>query len=154
MSPRSLRWVLRAAIPAAVVCGLMAAGSHAPAQSLGPETPSLSCSNQTLIGDFGAQIEGTLLGPNFTVRGLLLMHFDGKGNLSAKSHVVVEGTPEDSGWLRNTGTYSVNRDCTGSAVISTAQPPIPFHFVIVKSGNKIHSVVDGNAITVVAYRVH
>lgn len=50
------------------------------------------------------------------------------------------------------GTYNVNHDCTDQR-FSAAEPPIPLPFVIVNNGKQINNVVDGNAMSVVAYRV-
>jgi hypothetical protein len=153
MNLSSFLCTIRVAISAASICAMLGTTNIAASQSTDHEMQRPSCSNQTLFGDYGAQIEGTVLGPNFTVRGVLLMHFDGKRNLTAKDYVVLNGTPEDPDWVLDSGTYLVNSDCTGTALIATKNPPIALHFVIVNNGKEIHNVVDGNAITVTAYRV-
>jgi hypothetical protein len=58
-------------------------------------------------------------------------------------------------WAPGTGTYSVNADCTGVAVINSSSNPLPLnvHFVVVKHGREIHQVVDGNAVSAVGYKV-
>jgi hypothetical protein len=114
------------------------------------------CSNRTLFGDYGTKLEGTILGPNFPLRTLILAHFDGEGNVTEVDHVVLNGVPPASNeeWRPSTGTYTVNPDCTGSAAIMIpGNPPINYHFVVVKHGKEILEVVDGNAISGVAYKV-
>jgi hypothetical protein len=49
------------------------------------------------------------------------------------------------------GTYSVNADCTATAVFDG---PIPVHLVVVNNGKDLRGVVDGNAITLLGSRVH
>lgn len=113
------------------------------------------CSNRTLLGDYGFQIEGTLFGPNYSLRTLTLTRFHENGNLTEVDHVVLNGMPPDEEWRPTSGTYSVNPDCTGSASIAIAPgaPPLNYHFVVVNRGQKILLVVDGDAINGVAYRV-
>jgi hypothetical protein len=46
------------------------------------------------------------------------------------------------GWRPGTGTYSVNSDCTGSAVITPATGPVlNLQFVVLKNGKEIRTVV-------------
>jgi hypothetical protein len=113
------------------------------------------CSNRTIAGDYGVQIEGTILGPNLTLRTLVMENFDGAGNLSSVDHVVVGGEPPAEEWRPTTGIYSVNPDCTGSASLDTGpgNPPLNYHFVVVDKGRQILLVVDGSAIRGVGYRV-
>jgi len=66
-----------------------------------------------------------------------MAHFDGEGNLTDVDHVVLNGVPPAEEWRPGTGTYTINPDCTGSAVINTGNPPIPLHFVVVNRGNGI-----------------
>jgi hypothetical protein len=87
------------------------------------------CSNATLKGSYGLHARGTILGiGDFAAVGLFT--FDGKGHLTGKLFVRVNGTnvgPNDF-----TGTYLVNPDCTvmdswgGSTHVS----------VIVNNGNE------------------
>jgi hypothetical protein len=120
------------------------------------ESSNARCSNRTLRGSYGFTIDGTIVGPNIPFRGLALQHYDGQGNITQVDHLVTAGVPPAEDWTPGTGTYSVNPDCTGSAVInSQSEPfPIPLHFVIVNNGNEIHQVVDANAVVAVGIRVH
>jgi hypothetical protein len=136
---------------------ILAAGTLADAQP-GSTVVSDShkrCSSRTLQGAYGFQIEGTILGPNLTLRTLVLAQFDGIGQISEVDHVVLNGTPPEEDWRPSTGTYIVNADCTGSASIEVAagNPPLAYHFIIVEGGRKILLVVDGGAINGVAYKV-
>jgi hypothetical protein len=113
------------------------------------------CSNRTIFGNYGFQIEGTILGPNLPLRTLSLQHFDGVGSLTTVDHVVVDGNPPAEEWRPGTGTYSVNADCTGSASIAVGagNPPLNYHLLVVDNGRQILLVVDGAAIRGVGYRV-
>jgi hypothetical protein len=130
---------------------LAVAQSNPSAASVGHK----ACSNRTIFGNYGFQIEGTILGPNLPLRTLSLEHFNGVGSLTTVDHVVVDGNPPEEEWRPGTGTYSVNADCTGSASIDVApgNPPLNFHFLVVDSGRQILLVVDGGAIRGIGYRV-
>lgn len=152
-----------------IVCFASTPGNFARAQSNFSTDFEVhrGCSNRTLFGDYGFQIEGTILGhpgstgstvgPDSPLRTLVLTHFHGNGNLTAVDHVVLNGVPpepEDE-WRPISGTYSVNPDCTGSASIAIAPgaPPLSYHFVVVNRGRQILLVVDGSAVNGVAYKV-
>ena len=79
-------------------------------------------------------------------RSVGLAHFDGKGNLTWLEHTVVNGTL--LGGRLASGTYSVNANCTGSAMVNTPNSPVPLKlaFVVVKEGKEVRSVLDTNAI--------
>ena len=128
-----------------VACVVLALGASAVA---GP----VSCSNRTLLGDYGMQIEGTFLAPNWPLRTSALVHFDGRGNMTSKSWVVLNGVPQTQDWRQdNPGSYTVNSDCTVSA---TFLGLISAHFVVVNNGKDFRGVVDGDAITLVGSKVN
>jgi hypothetical protein len=136
-----------------IVCGLLASGASTMAQSMDGR-----CSNRTIFGDYGSDSRGSLLpapGVAIAFNGLTMTHFDGKGNLTWVEHEVVGGNPLNPGWLAASGTYSVNPDCTGLAVVITPNSPVPLnlYFVVVKHGQEIHAVLDSNAISTVFIRV-
>src|ERR1700742_722903 len=57
------------------------------------------CSNRTLTGDYGIQIEGARIDANGAVlRTLVLAHFHGDGTLTEIDHVVLDGQPPDEEW--------------------------------------------------------
>jgi hypothetical protein len=135
-------------MPIMVACVVLVLCASAVAD--GP--PAGSCSNRTLSGDYGMQIEGTFLAPNWARRTASLVHFDGRGNMTGKSYVVLNGTPQTQDWRQDDpGTYTVNPDCTVSA---TFLGVIPAHFVVVNNGKDFRGVVDGDAITFVGSRVN
>jgi len=146
--------ILMSAAPV-VLCFLLAFGASAVAQSnntpANAHSDNRHCSNRTLFGDYGTLIEGTLLAPNWPLRTVAMIHFDGRGNMTSVDHVVLNGMPPEEEWRPNSGTYIVNPDCTASAVFSG---PIPVHFVVVKNGKEFRGVVDGNAITLHGSRVN
>jgi hypothetical protein len=66
------------------------------------------CSNATLHGSYGLHAKGTVIGVgDFAAVGRFT--FDGKGNLTAKLFVRVNGNNVEPPLL--TGTYSVGPDC-------------------------------------------
>jgi hypothetical protein len=86
----------------------------------------------------------------------LQSHYDGKGNLTQVDHVVFNGAPPMEEWTPGSGTYSVNPDCTGSAVINipgNPLSPVNLHFMVVGQGQEIHQVVDANAVTAIGRKV-
>jgi hypothetical protein len=138
--------MLTVSLPTMIACVVLALGASAVAE--GPGT----CSNRTLFGDYGMQIEGTFLAPNWPLRTAAMVHFDGRGNMTSKSWVVLNGVPQTQDWRQdNPGTYTVNSDCTASA---TFLGVISAHFVVVNTGKDFRGVVDGDAITFVGSRVN
>jgi hypothetical protein len=134
-------------------CALLASCASAMAQSSDGR-----CSNRTIFGDYGADSRGSLLpapGVSIPFNGVTMTHFDGKGNLTWVEHEVVGGNPLNPGWLAASGTYSVNPDCTGLAVVNTPNSPVPLnlYFVVVKHGQEIHAVLDSNAISTIFIKV-
>ena len=138
-----------------VACGL---ASPALADS-GPQP----CSNRTLNGNYGFTIEGILgipgaqlpPGLGLPIRGLAMAHYDGRGNFTQVDHVVVAFEPASGDWTPGSGTYSVNPDCTGTAVLNSPEDPGPItlHFLIVREGKEIRQVVDANAVTAIGEKV-
>jgi len=155
MQKRLISKLIAIAAVAILVCDL---ASTALADS-GPQP----CSNRTLKGDYGFTIEGILgipgaqlpPGLGLTLRGLAMAHYDGSGNFTQVDHVVVAFTPASQDWTPGSGTYTVNPDCTGTAVLNSPEEPAPLalHFVIVKDGKEIRQVVDANAVIAVGEKV-
>jgi hypothetical protein len=142
---------LKSSTAVMILCGLLVLSISAFAE--GPGTGP--CSNRTLFGDYGLTVEATLLGPNLQLRALVMQHFDGRGNITQVDHVVVNGVPPAQEWTPGSGTYTVNPDCTGAAVINTPSVPAPLHihFVVVNKGKQINQVVDSDASLAVGIRV-
>src|SRR5438270_1372149 len=143
-----------------IICGLLASGASAMAQSdvdgtAAPETAHNSrfCSNRTLSCDYGDAGGGVLIGTpglpqEAQFRSVGVSHFDGKGNFTGTEHTVVNGTSLEVGWTANSGTYSVNRNCTGTLVLNTPDSPVPLNlfFVVVRQGSEFHTVLETSAI--------
>jgi len=148
------------AIPIVVVSGLMVAASPAPVElsrgAVHDDEGGQGCSNRTLRGDYGFALQGEILGPGIQFRGVVMQHYDGRGNIAQVDHIVENGMPPATEWRPGTGTYTVNANCTGSAVIivpGDPGSPINLHFVVVNQGKEIHQVVDANAVTAVGTKV-
>jgi hypothetical protein len=146
MQKKSMPRMSMFAIPLMIACGLLVSIASARADS--------NCSNQTLHGDYGSTIEGEILGFG-PVRGVAMAHFDGKGNMTQVDHVVVNGILPALQWTPGFGTYTVNPDCTGTGQINipgSPFSPVNLHFVVVRQGKEIRTVVDANAVTSVGIR--
>jgi hypothetical protein len=118
------------------------------------------CSNATIRGDYGIQIQGTRPAPGGlteSVIGVVLRTYDGEGNFSQVSNVKgsITGTVPDS---QGFGTYNVNPDCTGMIVFQPAPGIlIEERLVIVDNGREIRTATMAPAplmITGVHQRVH
>jgi hypothetical protein len=123
---------------------------------------SRPCSNATIKGEYGYAAEGVLidnpgLPSEAPFRSVGMAHFDGKGNLKWMEHTVVNGIPLNPGieWTAASGTYTVNPNCTGTAVVSTPNSPVPLNlaFVAVRHGNEVHTLLDAHAIAAVFTKV-
>src|ERR1700682_1851053 len=157
MQRKSVSRISMVAFPTMIVCGLLATGSSARADDAG----DTKCTNRTLLGDYGFSIEGifpALPGaPVNTLRGVAMGHFDGKGNYSQVDHVVVDGTLPPQEWMSGSGPYAGNPNCTGTLTIHVrGRPfsPVKLHFVLVRQGKEIRTVVDsGSASTSIGIKV-
>ena len=160
MKRKSVLRMSMVAVPTMIVCGLLVAASSARVdQERGTgrdDEDTKVCTNKTLQGDYGGQIEGTVLGPNLPFRGVVRSHNDGEGHFTQVDHIVFNGIPPAVEWAPGTGTYTVNPDCTGSSVINSSSSPgapITTHFVVVNHGKQTLGVVDGNAVTFVSNKI-
>ena len=117
-----------------------------------------SCSNGTIRGSYAFTIHGQVFLPNgstLLIDGLAKTTFDGNGNLTQLDAIAVNGNVAP-GWASNTGTYSVNSDCTGTFTVTNGnQPPVHLQMIVAQSGNTIHDMVidPGIATTAEAERV-
>jgi len=118
-----------------------------------------ACSNSTIQGTYAFTIHGQVFlpdGSTLLIDGLAKTTFDGKGNLTQLDAVAVNGNVAP-GWTSNTGTYSVNPNCTGTFTVTNGnQPSVHLQMIVAESGNKIHDMVTdpGYATTAEAERVH
>jgi hypothetical protein len=121
-------------------------------------TAHAGCTNATIQGTYAFTIHGTIFnldGSTLLVDGLARTTFDGKGNLTQLDAVAVNGNVAP-GWASNTGTYSVNADCTGTFTVTNGNlPQVHLQMIIAHSGNTIHDMVTdpGFATTAEAERV-
>ena len=132
---------------------ILAIGTTALAQTATGEQGGYRCSNRTLNGSYGFLLDGTDLTTGFPFRGVVMQKYDGRGGITQVDHVIFNGTPPPVEWAPGTGTYSVNPDCTGSALLHTFTGDVPLHFVVTDNGKQIKQVVDANAVTAVGNRV-
>ncbi len=153
MTNKLLSKVSMLAMPIMIASCLLASSATAMAQS-----NFRHCSDRTLSGDYGYAAEGLLLpapGVSLQFRSVGLTTFDGKGNLSWLESTVIDGKLLEPGWTKATGSYTVNSDCTGTAVVFTPNSvdpsgnlvPLNLAFLVVKQGREVHSVLGAHAIS-------
>jgi len=138
---------LSGAKPLTVLCGLLVCCVSAVADS-----DDLHCSDRNLSGDYGWTAQGLVstapqAPPQGTFSAVGTAHFDGRGSFTWLEHTVVNGTVLGAYWTPASGTYTVNANCTGTAVVMTPNSPVPLHLalVVLKRGKEMRSVADGNA---------
>jgi hypothetical protein len=115
------------------------------------------CSNASLRGKYGQTISGQLLpGPGVVLpqTGVAMTTFDGKGTFTQQDFIVINGSPQSTGFASETGTYAINSDCTGTATINYPDGSwINLELVVVDQGREFRTVVSaltmgGNAVPV------
>jgi hypothetical protein len=124
------------------------------------------CKNASLVGDYAFTISGQVFipnGPTIQREGIAMTHFDGAGNLTQVDFVLSGPnaapppgpSPVDqvTGFHNGeTGTYTVNPDCTGHFEIDNPSITTPtgavvkgaviyVQFVLSNHGRSIHTVV-------------
>lgn len=116
------------------------------------------CTNASLFGDYAFRVDGQLLPPGappVAREGVAMTHFDGAGGLTQVDFVMSNGAPlagpadPTTGFhIDERGSYKVNPDCTGSAVIHFPAPlgvasgaEIDLMFVLGDHGRVIHTIV-------------
>ncbi len=144
-----------------IVCGLLGFSVSAVAQSTNETTDGGRCSNRTLKGDYGCSVQGVLLNvpglsPEATFVAVTTSHFDGRGNVTGTEHAVVNGMSFNPGWDMNSGTYTVNPDCTGRAAVSTPNSAVPLdlYLVVVDNGKEFRQVLNSSALLTVCKRMN
>jgi len=140
---RRTAWVVTAAVTAAVVVG-GARIMGADGQENSDRGRGKQCSEATVRGDYGIQIQGTRPAPGGLIEsviGIVLRNYDGHGSFSQVSNVKgsLTGTVPDS---QGFGTYEVNADCTGVVRFQPAPGVlIEERLVIVDDGREIRTAV-------------
>ncbi len=146
----------------AIVCTALAMGSLAWAQTDSRDRTGdqRTCSNRTLQGAYGFAAEGALLGipklpPQAPFRSIGMAHFDGNGNLTWLERTVINGKLQNSDWTAASGTYSVNPNCTGTAVVVTpnSRDPLQLAFIVVKAGKEVRTMLETDAVSTVFEKV-
>ena len=126
-------------------------GTQAGARSENGEDRSpRGCSEATLRGAYGIQIQGTRpaappapAGTIESVIGVIVRHYDGNGGFTQvnneKGSVSGVGPADREGF----GTYQVNEDCSGSHELQIPGVPVPItdRFVIVDRGREVRHFV-------------
>jgi hypothetical protein len=140
---RRTAWIVTAAVTAAVVVG-GARIMGADVQENSGRGQGKQCSEATVRGDYGIQIQGTRPAPGGLIEsviGIVLRNYDGHGSFSQVSNVKgsLTGTVPDS---QGFGTYEVNADCTGVVRFQPAPGVlIEERLVIVDNGREIRTAV-------------
>jgi len=86
------------------------------------------CSQETLKGSYGYVLTGLIAGDG-RVAAVGLTAFDGKGSLTAQDTVSTNGAIRRG--RIGTGSYTVNPNCTGSAMVGGDFAGLTFDFMIV-----------------------
>ena len=120
--------ILRSATPVVMLVGVLLSGTSALAQSESGNEPGRRCSNRTLSGNYGAQVIGTILGPDLIVRAVAMAHYDGNGNFTQVDFAVVNGAPQSTGWRPGRGPIPLTR-------IAPGQPCSAPHLVLLRSSS-------------------
>ena len=108
-------------------------GSTARAQ--GHKTQARPCGLQSLKGNYGVLVSGTILDVGtFTSVGVAT--FDGNGNVTGSEQASLNGSP---GLFTYAGTYDVDPDCTGTftATFNPGAFEGHFYFVILDKGKEV-----------------
>ncbi len=103
------------------------------------------CTLATLRGNYAFIYTGAGA-PGHSLRGLNnapsaavgVLAFDGAGNLSASYTVVFNGAAAETTSVPDTGTYTVNSDCTGTLTDATIDAH--FNMVIVGGGAELFNI--------------
>ena len=156
---RRTAWVVTVAVTAGVVFGgTRITGADDQENNQGGRRKQ--CSEATIRGDYGIQIQGTRPAPGGlteSVIGVVLRNYDGHGSFSQVSNVKgsITGTVPDS---PSFGTYEVNADCTGIVRFQPAPGVLlEERLVIVDNGREIRTAVmvpTAVMITGVHQRIH
>jgi hypothetical protein len=117
------------------------------------------CNLSTLKGDYALRISGQVFNSTGAVvnqrDGIAMAHYDGAGSFTQVDFVFGNGVlvsgPTDSATgfhINETGTYTVNSDCTGTATVNFPSPGLGLSgavirvmFVLSNHGRTIHQIV-------------
>jgi hypothetical protein len=151
-----------------VVAVILAAGlwtisgaSHGKVMPVARANVVEGCSVATLRGNYGGAWSGLLFSgstppasPQLITAfqpydALEVSKFDGMGNFSSTVTANAGGTPSQS--FPDSGTYQVNKDCTGSLTLVSG---LTFDFIILRGGTEVRfAETDGNIAAITETRV-
>lgn len=120
-----------------------------------------SCSNSMLRGNYGFTVNGKIIPPGgvgfVAQQGVALQHFDGAGHFVAVDFIMTNSVPttnqpgtavNSNGFrINESGTYTVNPDCTGKltlntyTIYNTLASTIQIKFVLDRGGKEVREVV-------------
>ena len=143
---------IRIAVVAVAAAGLLMAGTQFRRKPTGRILPvvhaSGGCSNSSLRGSYGFQLNGNIVGFG-PIGGVGVTTYDGAGNFTQTDNVNVNGFP--SGNRLGSGTYSVNADCTGTQTLNLPGGQVVHStFVITEKQGFVVVTVPGAVITAVS----
>jgi hypothetical protein len=116
---------------------------------LAPNLHAAKCSNASLNGTYGFSSQGfTEVTPDIGSAGFVpwaetgLIVYDGQGNVTSGTFTV-STTTANGGIIRGTftGTYVVNRDCSGTITADLGDGNL-FHFDLVVEGSARHTAIN------------
>jgi len=124
---------------------------HQYARGILPIVHASGCSNSSLRGSYGFQLNGNIIGLG-PIGGVGVATYDGAGNFIQTDNVNVNGF--GSAPRPGSGTYTVNADCTGTQTLNLPGGQV-VHTAFVIVGNQGFVVVTdpGAVITSVSKRV-
>jgi hypothetical protein len=161
---RRMGWTGAAAATVAVMLGgaqiIGAVGQDRDSQDRSDRGHGNRCSESTIRGDYGVQIQGTRPAPGGqteSVIGVIFRHYDGRGNVTQIDNVKgsITGTVPDR---EGSGTYEINANCTG--IIYFQPGPgilLEERLVVIDDGREIRTAVmapAGVMVTGVQQRIH
>jgi hypothetical protein len=140
-------WAALAVIGVVVLVGTQRSGARSETEG---NQFLRGCSEATLRGDYGIQIQGTRFalppappGTVESVIGVIVRQYDGRGGFTQvnneKGSISGLGPVDRAGF----GTYQVNEDCSGSHELTIPGVPTPVtdRFVIVDYGREVRHFV-------------
>jgi hypothetical protein len=146
-------WAVLAVVGAIVLVGTQGSGART---ENGDDWFRRGCSEATLRGAYGIQIQGTRIAPPSippappvppntleTVIGVIVRQYDGRGGFTQINNE--KGSASGLGLMDRPGfgTYQVNEDCSGSHELHFPDAPVVVtdRFVIVDHGREVRSFV-------------
>ncbi len=119
-----------------------------------PSSRRFRCSNATLEGRYATRGDGFVPGgpppaPLVPFATVSLMTLDGSGNLTNAVTTSANGVISSG---INSGTYIVNRDCTGKMTIMIPAPPfqLSFDLVVADRGKEFYTIATTPSVVTVA----